>query len=374
MKINGHQVESSMETLAEIEVALGTGGGGSAARFRRIGRWLVQEGFLTSELSRRWKLASGPAAELPSLSAISSRQILMKRLLGEPWKGSSVSQAVFFKSNLRAFYLGSHGVSIKMRGPARSLENFRTDVDARAAVLESHTVEVPPLIHVDLAAVIPFLCEELVPGTTAASPHGHRLILERFLPQMLHLYGYFGIEEERLGTYFDLERLAGALASANLPGEWKREEACRCAMIHCLTAERGWSDAGIPISVGHGDLSPENMIVSAGDRIVVVDWELSGRMPLAWDLRKLLARVPGAGARIFDLLQERLDRSVTGGMLPLGQQLITVAAAQVAATLQALESTGASADDKAVPRLRRRLKREFASAARFLEEAGVPVH
>lgn len=363
-----------METLASIEVVMGRGRGNSTARFRRVGRWLLEEGFLTSELGRRWKVHPASAADLPTLSAFSSRQILLTRLLGEPWKGASVSQAVFFKSNLRAFYLGAHGVSIKMRGPARSLENFRADVDARAAVVDSHTVEVPPLIHVDMAAVIPFLCEELVPGTTAASPHGHRLILDRFLPQMLRLYDYFGIEEERLGKYFEFERLGGALDTARLPTGWDREEACRSALVRCLAAERGWADAPIPVTMGHGDLSPENMIVSTGDRIVVVDWELSGRMPLAWDLRKLLARVPGAGARILDLLQGRLDGVLSGRMLPLGQQMVAVAAAQLATTLQGLESLGAAAEDKAARRQKSRLKREFAAAARILEEAGVPAH
>lgn len=363
-----------METLSAIEVALGRDRGDATGRFRRVGRWLVEEGFLSSELGRRWSFNSGVAGDLPTLSAFSSRQILLTRLLGERWRGTSVSQAVFFKSNLRAFYLGAHGVSIKMRGPARSLENFRADVDTRAAILDSRILDVPPLIHVDTAAVIPFLCEELVPGTTAASPRGHRLILDRFLPQMLRLYGYFGIEEERLGRYFEFERLAGALDSVRLPAGWDREEACRSALVRCLAAERGWADAPIPVSVGHGDLSPENMIVSTGDRIVVVDWELSGRMPLAWDLRKLLARVPGAGARILDLLQGRLGAVLPGRMLPLGQQMVAVTAAQLEATVQRLEGFGEAAKDKAARRLRRRLKRELASAARVLEEAGVPVH
>src|SRR5690606_13094290 len=43
-----------------------------------------------------------------------------------------------------------------------------------------------------------------------------------------------------------------------------------------------------PVGMIHGDMSPGNMMVGPTGRLILIDWELFGIGPVAWDLRSLV--------------------------------------------------------------------------------------
>jgi len=61
------------------------------------------------------------------------------------------------------------------------------------------------------------------------------------------------------------------------------------------TVTKSW-----PVALGHGDLSPGNMILGADGRLGVIDWERFGRVPVVWDLKKVALMDP---ARTLSVLE-----------------------------------------------------------------------
>jgi thiamine kinase-like enzyme len=51
------------------------------------------------------------------------------------------------------------------------------------------------------------------------------------------------------------------------------------------------SNEKLPLCVGHGELCRSNLIVTADDNIVLVDWEHSRELPIAEELVRLMCRI-----------------------------------------------------------------------------------
>jgi hypothetical protein len=78
--------------------------------------------------------------------------------------------------------------------------------------------------------------------------------------------------------------------------------------LHDLpTAARTFGEATITVSRIHGDLAPANMILGRDGRMYLIDWELSGPGPIAWDLKKVFAHDRAGALRLLDELRRPGD-------------------------------------------------------------------
>jgi len=67
-------------------------------------------------------------------------------------------------------------------------------------------------------------------------------------------------------------------------------------------ATRSFGEAAVTVSRIHGDLAPANMILGRDGRLYMIDWELSGLAPVAWDLKKFFAYDRAGTLRLLDEL------------------------------------------------------------------------
>jgi hypothetical protein len=74
----------------------------------------------------------------------------------------------------------------------------------------------------------------------------------------------------------------------------------------------------------HGDLSPANMLVERSGKLWIIDWELAGFAPIAWDLKKLFEHDESAVLAALDRIRRDAD-------LPASDQMLLALACQYAA-------------------------------------------
>jgi hypothetical protein len=62
------------------------------------------------------------------------------------------------------------------------------------------------------------------------------------------------------------------------------------------------NDAMWPVAFSHNDLNPDNLLIDAGQRMWLLDWEISGVAPLVADLGRVYLRLPDLRGTILALL------------------------------------------------------------------------
>ena len=344
-----------VDALIRAEAATGAAGGDARPTqiYRRFGRWLLADRLLLSELGRRWLRHGRPDREIPRLSALPTQALLRARFLDEKVELPVAASAVLFESNIRSFYVSGTGTSIKILGAVRDPAEFRRDVTIRREVARSGTVRVPHVFGEDLSGPSPYILEELVFGRKAEEKRDRDLLLNRFVPQICGMYKAFGIGIEPFSAYFDADAIRERIASVELPPEWRLEWDCRDDLIRRLDGLASVHDQGAPVSLGHGDLAVGNLIISPAGEIVVVDWELARRMPMALDFRKLLLTIPGIWRSFAAWLAAEAGAGDKRDVVPPGRQAFAAVAARLADRCQALALAGASGQSDRLRHLKR---------------------
>ncbi len=349
-----------LSALHAIEAELGLETRADEVGYRSFGRWLVRPEHLAALLARRARMAVGDAVEIPALSQVRASTLLRARLRNKTLALRTGAQAVLVKRHVRSFYGGREPLTLKVLGDRRTPAELGNELAARDALDQAGIIPLPPLRHSALYGPHPFLCEALIGGRPLSGGRDARLIVETVLPRLWAVYEHFGMGISRAGDSFPVERMAADIErftapAGTLDARWKSE------LCDALTGLRDRLDQGILTGFGHGDLSPDNMILARDGRVFVIDWETSGQMPLLWDCRKLLYRVPGA-TRWVRSAYEETARSIGGGIVDAYTQLVLVAVRQVADRIRRLRTW-----EDADPRGLRALHAEIALARTLID-------
>ncbi|MBN1574388.1 MAG: phosphotransferase [Deltaproteobacteria bacterium] len=189
-----------------------------------------------------------------------------------------------------------------MIGKTRSRENMENEIKVREKVLTLKSVNISEIIRYELEGDPPFFTEKIIPGRVVDPIRDEELILRDLTEELWRMYEGYGIVFKGIGEVTDPSGAEDTILKAMEMIEWsdrwmgKRDFIKRCVEILK-------SEALMPLSIGHGDLSTENMIMSRDGKIYVSDWELARQMPIVFDLTGIMSKVP----RTRELFKERID-------------------------------------------------------------------
>ncbi|MBE9541145.1 MAG: phosphotransferase, partial [Proteobacteria bacterium] len=109
------------------------------------------------------------------------------------------------------------------------------------------------------------------------------IISQRLCPQLWHTYERLGIKLRKIRDVINLTNVSEILHDACNMVEWHNTWCDRGAFLS-RTLDLLEGNFCLPFSIGHGDLSFGNMIMSQDGEIYIVDWECAKEMPIVFDL------------------------------------------------------------------------------------------
>ena len=208
-------------------------------------------------------------------------------------------------ARLRAFY-PDQGLVLRLQGANAAEAGVDRELTARRLVGD-HVPDLAPRLaghgRFGQAPTVAYLFEELLDARQLGHPVTIGQRLGELTARLAELYRGVGISSTPIQQ----------VISEHLPARWTK--ACKefdvdPAIDRAVRAlfDR---DACLETSLGHGDLVGTN-ILTAGDRLVLVDWEHAQTMPIAFDLAKPLQQAADPVAAL-EALRDGLAGAVPGG-------------------------------------------------------------
>ncbi len=340
--------DSDVGALIAIEQQLGWRRPVFGRSFVRMDRWLVAPHAILARITPlRWR-----KAPLPRLEVSLSDWLRARRIGGSSRLALSCCALYEGRQSRRAFYLG-RGLTIKLLPPGTPSGQVTRDVEARALIAASGQLHVPKVLASDAANDRTFIVEELIAGCHPSADQGDR-ILNELLPAIWTTYRALGLGTVESFAGMTMELIKGELEREQIPQEMTYERECRDELLRRLKQLPSTAEQPLITAFGHGDLSVGNIIMTGTGDLFVVDWETAGRMPIVWDLRKLMTTVPGLLLKAVQMLRAELDQPAWRGAMTAENQFLIGLGARVAERSRKAHRRGhSSADHKTLRALRR---------------------
>jgi len=370
MILDGHDVEDSLERVAEIEATFRdlAGAREGEAGFRVAGRWLVEERHLRALLRAHLGRALGVASRARIVGDLKLAPLALAALSGPRVRGRSSAAAVCFKHDVRAFYLGERPVTLKMANPANRGVGLRSEIRTRERIGKPAGIAIPRLIASNSEGTPPYLWEEVVFGRRPSPRRDRAQFLDRVLPRILDFYEGCGVRHVAGRDFLDLEHLASDVLETVGKTTWSPSWVDRelfCARVAGCSAE---ADKLLLVGTGHGDLASGNILITDDDRVCLVDWARSREQILIQDLEKIFQEYPGSWALALDRMESWRPREMASErVMPWARQ------AFLGNLLQIQYFGGARRRDppwgrKWIAQCDRILAKEFVAATRLIGE------
>jgi hypothetical protein len=280
LRIAGHDVDRRLLALEDIEAGLAELPDrlADASGFRVVDDWLVSEALLRARLGSlpfsRTARAGAPIPGQPARGRVACfrRLVSSRRVLSR-----SSACAIFFRTNVRAFYAGEAPVTLWMAGDGRRVEDLVRALQVRERAAGS-SLRTPRILCQRLHSAPAYVLEETILGRNFGELGDWRRLADALIPALFGFYDRGGIRHRLASELFDApaleEQLAALTGDLESDGAWKRRWVPRrellAACADCLRRE----DATMPLCTGHGDLSKTNFLVAHDGAIVVVDWDV----------------------------------------------------------------------------------------------------
>jgi hypothetical protein len=311
LRIAGHDVDRRLLALEGIEAGLAELPAPlpGASGFRVVDDWLVGEALLRARLGALpFSTKARATTPIPGQPA-RSRVACLRRLVSPPRIPSRSSAcAIFFRTNVRAFYAGEAPVTLWMAGDGCRVEDLARALQIRERAAES-SLRTPRILCQQLDGAPAYVLEETTLGRRFGAPGDWKRLADTLIPAIFGFYDQGGIRHERAGELFDApaveEQLAILTADLESDGAWKRGWVPRRELLAACTDCLRWGDATVPLCSGHGDLTKTNFLVAQDGEIVVVDWEHARELPIAVEFAKLVRQHPPLAQRIQPELEAR---------------------------------------------------------------------
>lgn len=176
----------------------------------------------------------------------------------------------------RSFYLDP-GLSVRFQSGG-VVNGVQRSIDAYQHVQRHAPELMPPILDHGSIRRARYLVEQVVPGRHPVGAQRMQALAEQIAAGLSLLHQGVGVTErpliEILGQRFEKRWRA-------LVEEMGVDEHTDAA-VGALVAR----DEDVAVSLGHGDLVGTN-IVTRKNRVTLIDWEYSSRMPIAFDLAKV---------------------------------------------------------------------------------------
>jgi hypothetical protein len=167
-------------------------------------------------------------------------------------------------------------------------------------------LHVPKILTADTKGGWTFILEELIPGRHL-NPQD-RDVTKSLISEIWATYQTLEFSLARSLPKLTFEAVEDELKRVFIPAHMKLERECRDELVGRLQKLPNPAERPLLACFGHGDLSLGNVIVAGSGDLFVTDWEWSGRMAVAWDLPKLVTRMPNLLAEITHLIRMELKR------------------------------------------------------------------
>jgi aminoglycoside phosphotransferase (APT) family kinase protein len=221
----------------------------------------------------------------------------LRLLLSAPrLRARSRAAAVVVHSHIRCFYPWDPPLTLWLgsgpRGPAAAGESVVAGLAARSRFGASEGVRVPRLVAEDLRAEPPWALEEMVRGRPFGAEDDWSVAQRTLIPALFQFYDAQGVDRIPAARAYERDRIAGAVETlvARYGGAVRGFDAARFGQE--VERQLCFRDESVPAVLGHGDLSPNNLMVDVDGNIVIIDWTGCRRLPLALELVKLLWQRP----------------------------------------------------------------------------------
>lgn len=146
---------------------------------------------------------------------------------------------------------------------------------------------VPALLAVGTVGNVDYLLEPVIFGSMPSSPEQRFAAAVDVIERLVPAYDAAGVIDRPLSSALRPDFATAFQATLSEPWFPWPATADRSAFISKV-ANLVESDLSLPCSLGHGDLSMTNVIRDDQGAHWVVDWEQGRRLPVAFDIRKLL--------------------------------------------------------------------------------------
>ncbi|MGE0004594.1 MAG: hypothetical protein AB7S92_03290 [Parvibaculaceae bacterium] len=311
--------------------------------FRKAGRWLISEDASISDpVLRQIFRSNGSHAWIQWLCRRLGRRIAIR----------SHAQAIFLKSNLRAFY-PALPITVKVANPGRPRASRRiaNEIESRRRLVDAGIIGLPRLYAA--SAKDAFLAEELI---DARPVRRSGLTPREIARQLLCFHQANGIEFMPAGLALDIDRDCRLVADYSsrlgmaIPGG-----------IASLAATPGLSSALAACALCHGDLTVTNLMI-VREKLFITDWEWAERTLVFSDAVRLATQLDGFDACFLDEFNG-LSKPAAPILDPTTQFLL--AALHVAARRIARRSD--FEDPRALRAYDARLKDRFLRITRLIE-------
>jgi len=276
------------------------------------------------------------------------------------WRACCHAQALYVKTHLRAFYAGPQPFTVKLVAP-EARDALARDARARQDISK---ISVPRLLADRSDSSHPYLCEELVFGRRPNPAQDANGMVACVLGDLWDQYHANGFEWHTCAKSHDMGALLSNFEEMIDAFAWPDKEDLR-GRLSCLYDE---SSKLVPWCLGHGDIAPSNLLVS-GNRIVLLDWEKVGRLPLFLELAKIIVSFPGTWAPIAARVREEFRDVAPPGMAS-PEAMGALASLERLAALRArfsAASPDAAASWSEARRFKRRLIAEFSHLTKVMD-------
>ncbi len=208
-------------------------------------------------------------------------------------------------ARLRAFY-PDVGLALRLQRADDTGPGVARELEARRTIADHAPGLAPPVVGHGAFGGSPgiaYLFEELLPARQLNAPELISEGLGELAARLTELHRGFGVGSRRLDE----------VISPKVPTWWSAVVPTLeiDPAIDAAVQELFERNQELEISFGHGDLVGSN-ILRADGRIVLVDWEHSQTMPIAFDLAKPLLQSADPTAAL-DVLRDVLAPTVPGG-------------------------------------------------------------
>ena len=310
MFIRFHHVDRSLERLENAEATLAghIQPTTTAHAFRLVGDRLIREDTLSSHAL---KGMLGYSRD-PGIGDPATLELARCRLRGERFEVRTSAYAIAFKSNIRAFYIGSPGCTLKVNAPGTSTEFLHNEIRVRQNSGVHESVGIPKLITWSENDSWLCLLEESIHGRRPVGKWANDWMSRAAMPAILDMYHQSGVELTPARQLVDPSLLASRIQAIAEHTGWTPGDENLDRFLSRIEALRSILDCCVLTSAGHGDLTIDNILADKDDHVVLLDWERAGRMTILHDLRKLLRRFPA----LHELVASRFRAWFAHAQLP----------------------------------------------------------
>lgn len=223
--------------------------------------------------------------DLPAPNArttTSSRSAIVR--LGKRPAADNVRARSFLVDDGQALTLKATAVALAvpdMPGESRRELRVRQEVQQVAAY------PAPAVLGAGTAGDVDYLLEPVVFGTMPSTPRERLTAAVDVIGRLADAYLAAGMEDRRLDAVLRDDFSESFRATVTAPWALWPSSSDQAAVISGVfrLVERNLS---LPCSLGHGDMNMSNVIRDPHGRHWLVDWERGGRLPVAFDVRKLM--------------------------------------------------------------------------------------